>query len=253
MGALRDADDLQAVLAVIDAARDSDPPPAGLPDGVLRQLDALIRCDAVSYFEFDIAECAASFNQVCVDGEVTTVLDDPGGATGSPFFEHYWNTLSCSYPSRTGDDRTVTMQSDFYSQRQWRSTAMYNDCFRDLGYHYEVMCCLPTQGTRARRVLFFRSGEVDFTESDRLLLSLLRPHLGELSGDLLHARGAAPNLTPRQWQLLTLVAAGHTNAEIAARLYLSANTVRTHLENIFERLQVTTRTAAVARAFPHAR
>jgi len=51
-------------------------------------------------------------------------------------------------------------------------------------------------------------------------------------------------------QLLRLVADGHTNAQIARRLGLSEGTVRTHLENIFSRLQVTNRTAAVLHAFP---
>ncbi len=46
------------------------------------------------------------------------------------------------------------------------------------------------------------------------------------------------------------VAAGHTNIQIARRLGLSEGTVRTHLENIYGRLHVSSRTAAVNRAFP---
>jgi DNA-binding NarL/FixJ family response regulator len=45
------------------------------------------------------------------------------------------------------------------------------------------------------------------------------------------------------------VAAGHTNTQIARRIGLSEGTVRTHLENIYERLQVSSRTAAATRAF----
>jgi DNA-binding NarL/FixJ family response regulator len=48
-----------------------------------------------------------------------------------------------------------------------------------------------------------------------------------------------------------LVAAGHTNTQIARRLGLSEGTVRTHLVNIYGRLQVSSRTAAVTRAFPN--
>jgi DNA-binding NarL/FixJ family response regulator len=48
---------------------------------------------------------------------------------------------------------------------------------------------------------------------------------------------------------LRLVAAGHTNTQIARRLGISEATVRTHLENIYGRLQVSSRTAAVTRAF----
>jgi ATP/maltotriose-dependent transcriptional regulator MalT len=43
------------------------------------------------------------------------------------------------------------------------------------------------------------------------------------------------------------VAAGYSNRQIARRLEVSETTVRTHLENIFARLEVNSRTAAVAR------
>ena len=59
-----------------------------------------------------------------------------------------------------------------------------------------------------------------------------------------------PDLTPRQWELLRLIAAGRTNIQIARQLGLSEGTVRTHLENIYGRLQVSSRTAAVTHAFP---
>ena len=64
-----------------------------------------------------------------------------------------------------------------------------------------------------------------------------------------HRRGTLP-LTPRHWELLRLVAAGHTNTQIARQPGISAGTVRTHLQNIDAILQVPSRTAAVTRAFP---
>ncbi len=47
--------------------------------------------------------------------------------------------------------------------------------------------------------------------------------------------------------MLGLVARGKTNGEIAGALWLSPGTVRKHLENAFEKLDVHTRTAAAAR------
>jgi DNA-binding CsgD family transcriptional regulator len=54
-------------------------------------------------------------------------------------------------------------------------------------------------------------------------------------------------LTRREHEVVTLVAEGLTNAEIACRLWISPGTVRKHLENVFAKLGVHTRTAAVAR------
>jgi DNA-binding CsgD family transcriptional regulator len=54
-------------------------------------------------------------------------------------------------------------------------------------------------------------------------------------------------LTHREAEILRLVARGHTNKEIAATLYVSPLTIRTHLEHVYEKLGVGNRTEAVAR------
>jgi DNA-binding CsgD family transcriptional regulator len=95
----------------------------------------------------------------------------------------------------------------------------------------------------------FRDSSPDFSERDRALLALLRPHLHQAYLDA-ERRRRHEQLTPRQRDLLRLVAAGHTNAQIARRLGLSGATVRTHLANIYAKLQVSSRTAAVTCAFP---
>jgi DNA-binding CsgD family transcriptional regulator len=54
-------------------------------------------------------------------------------------------------------------------------------------------------------------------------------------------------LTPREHEVVMLVAEGLTNNQIAERLWISPGTVRRHLQNAFAKLGVHTRTAAVAR------
>jgi DNA-binding CsgD family transcriptional regulator len=145
--------------------------------------------------------------------------------------------------------------ADFYSAREWHSTGMYTDLYRRKGLEHELMLTLPARPGRGPgrtlRLFLFRGPGRDFTEADRALLTLLRPHLHQAYLDAERRRCPAPDLTPRHWQLLDLVAAGHTNAQIARRLGLAEGTIRTHLENIYSRLQVSSRTAAVSRAFPH--
>jgi LuxR family maltose regulon positive regulatory protein len=55
-------------------------------------------------------------------------------------------------------------------------------------------------------------------------------------------------LTDRELELLGRLAAGRTNRELARELFVSENTVKTHLKHIYAKLDVSTRTAAVERA-----
>ena len=58
-------------------------------------------------------------------------------------------------------------------------------------------------------------------------------------------------LTPRELEVLRLVAAGKSNREIASQLVVSEHTVARHVQNIFRKLRVSSRTAAAAFAFEH--
>jgi two-component system nitrate/nitrite response regulator NarL len=61
-------------------------------------------------------------------------------------------------------------------------------------------------------------------------------------------KGVQPEtkLTPRELDVLKLVAEGHSAPEIAARLYIEPSTVKSHLQNIYDKLGVSERAAAVA-------
>jgi len=237
--------ELRGLLEVIETARSIDVA-EGLPIALLVRVQALVACDLLSFVELDTARQVCFFDQSVPDGGYDDRRDqDPAD---SAFWRHYWDSLPCCYPDRSGDDRSVTALSDFYTQRQWHNTGMYADCLCD--FEREAMLCISAPAGRTRRLLFFRGPGADFDSRDRLLLSLLRPLLSELYQEIERRRRPVPDLTPRQWELLRLVAYGRTNAEIALDLVVTKDTVRKHLENIFARLGVTTRTGAVAQAFP---
>jgi DNA-binding NarL/FixJ family response regulator len=59
---------------------------------------------------------------------------------------------------------------------------------------------------------------------------------------------AFPELTAREFEILGLIAQGHSNLEIAQRLSLSHNTVRNYVSNIFSKLQVADRAQAIIKA-----
>jgi DNA-binding NarL/FixJ family response regulator len=69
-----------------------------------------------------------------------------------------------------------------------------------------------------------------------------------LVGRMQGGQAARPQLSARELEVLTLVAAGNSNRAIAAALFISESTVKTHLLHVFEKLEVADRTRAVTRA-----
>lgn len=244
--------DLRSLAGMVSAER-TDVPEEGLPLSLLFDLMDQIRCDYVQFNGFDSKQESVWFGQQTPDDDVDEI-DDQGLV--ETHWKHYWDCQPCSYPDRTGDLRSILTISDFYSAAQWHSSAMYCEFYKPQGLEHELQLCLPASpvgGTgpqRTVRLYLFRGPGSDFSERDRAILTLLRPHLLQAFVDNEHRRNPVPELTPRQWDLLRLMAAGHTNSQIARQLGLSEGTVRTHLENIYSRLQVQNRTAAVIRAFP---
>lgn len=59
---------------------------------------------------------------------------------------------------------------------------------------------------------------------------------------------AALGISPRELAVLHEIAAGRSNKEIAARLHVSPNTVKTHVARLFEKLEARRRTDAIAKA-----
>ena len=260
--------DLHALAAIVSQDRPDLPDGEGLPLSLLADLCDQIRCDKITLGRVNSARQADWLLQ-CIPALSDDELEASNAFDASnalefeerpPEWQHYWDChwdcQTCSYPDRTGDFRSVVTIGDFYSARQWHGTGMYCDYYRPGGLEHELQLCLPDPvGLSAApgqhlRLYLFRGPGPDFSERDRALLTLLRPHLHHAYLDAERRRHPVPQLTPRQTDLLRLLAAGHTNAQIARRLGLSEGTVRTHLENIYGRLQVNSRTAAVARAFP---
>lgn len=243
--------DLRALAAIVSEDRHDVPAKEGLPPSLLADLMGKIRCDVIGFAGFDSGRRETSSAQLMPDGgEVVTVDAAPVN------WQHYWHCQPCSYPDRTGDLRSIVTIADFYSARQWHCIGSRCGINRPMGFEHDLMLTLPAapdpvpEPGQTMRLFFFRGPGPDFSERDRALLTLLRPHLHQAYLDAERRRHPVPGLTPRQKDLLRLLAAGHTNTQIARRLGISEGTVRTHLENLYARLQVSGRTAAVTRAFP---
>jgi DNA-binding CsgD family transcriptional regulator len=236
--------DLHRLLGIVNDRR-TDLPLAGLPWSLLNDLRELIPSDWVTFWG-----CEHKPQHPTWFVQQTA----PDAADDEAYSRYYQDCPPVCYPERGGDLRQVIKYSDFYTPRQWHNSGIYRDYYRVAGVEHRLVLFLTAPGWAPKngtlRLAFSRGRGADFSERDRGLLALLRPHLHEAYLDAERGRHRTPQLTPRQWDLLRLIAAGHTNGQVARRLHVSEGTVRKHLENIYAKLQVTSRTAAVTCAFP---
>jgi DNA-binding CsgD family transcriptional regulator len=136
----------------------------------------------------------------------------------------------------------------------YHALPIYQEYFRPQGVEHGVEVPLPAPPGLDRFLILWRApSDPDFSDGDGTVLEVLRPHLGrmlelaELRRRLAGERPApSAALTPREQEILDLVAEGKTNAQIAERLWLSPGTVHKHLDNVYAKLGVHTRTAAAA-------
>jgi DNA-binding CsgD family transcriptional regulator len=236
--------DVRTMLRVVHPDDEASGPTQPIPVSVLAGLSGLIGCTSISFFQLDSERRTLPASQDLPEEDFTEALK---AQLTQAFWTHYPDSPSCRYPDESGDLTTVTAMSDFYTRRELHRTGMYADYLRPQGVEREIMLCLPSPRYRTVRLMLARGPGSDFSDRDRAILTLLRPHLYET-----YLRGVSPPeppLTPRQKELLRFVAAGCTNRQIARKLSVAESTVRKHLENIFDRLQVTSRAAAVARVF----
>jgi DNA-binding CsgD family transcriptional regulator len=196
------------------------------PKPVLRALQELVPCDVVTFHE-----------HTNNPGHVLVYTGDPVGEM-TPEIRASHRRLEHEDPFRPADGPRAL--SDFVSHRVFRRTAFYAEVHRPLGIEHMLQLYLDPRRSDAR--LEFDRAETDFSERDRRVLTLLLPHLRQV----LRSAPRRSSLTAREREILGHVADGRTNGEVAAMLGISSHTVRKHLENTYAKLQVHTRTAAVA-------
>jgi DNA-binding NarL/FixJ family response regulator len=116
---------------------------------------------------------------------------------------------------------------------------------------YEAARCRVLLG-RALRMMGDEASAVGYlTEARRAFAQLGAAAAERETAELLGEDDVPGGLTPRELEVLRLVAAGRSNPEVASELLLSEKTVARHLSNIFAKLDVGSRTAAAAFAYEH--
>jgi DNA-binding CsgD family transcriptional regulator len=216
---------------------------------VLSGLRALIPCDDISFQLMDVAEQRVTFLLVSDDG---VHREESVGAASEflrVFWQQFWEEDGCAGPLLSGDYVTPIHLCERWSRRAYANTPFGSELLAT-GLTDDVLVPMAPLRGIDRRLLLFRESGREFSEREKAMLALARPHVAELHTRRDRELRGEPNLTARQWEVLRRVATGASNTQIARGLGLSEATVRKHLENVFLRLGVQSRTEAVARVLP---
>ena len=191
-------------------------------------------------------------------GHRSVVSDQPGAISRREIeaFDHYFYDHPLVREHGRNPGAVTKRIADCLPDGAFRSSALFNEYYLAIGIDH--VAAVPIHVDQRLLVSFvLNRAAVPFSDRERELLDIVRPHLANLyrlsvAIDRAKATPAggwdtAP-LTPREREVLDWVAAGKTNRDIAAILGASPRTIEKHLERIYEKLGVETRTAAAMRA-----
>jgi DNA-binding CsgD family transcriptional regulator len=196
-------------------------------------------------------------------GETTIEVGDPGlyraellGALGRDWRDH-----PVLVPDLAAAARGARRLSDFVSPGGWHRRPLFNDFYRPLGMPHELSAQLEWGPAGSSCCIALHRSGRDFGRREWELLELLAPHLRAARSRVARRRSAVRDsllaagdpgaalarrlpITPREAEVLALLADGRTNAGIAHELGISPHTVVRHVDHIYRKLEVQTRAAA---------
>jgi DNA-binding CsgD family transcriptional regulator len=234
--------DLEGALGFVHAASSAQATEP-FPRPVVESLARLVPGVAVGYAEWSLETHVAL--GVAVETPAIPMPRDISEARAA---------LCSTYPlsmMSLREARQACRLSDFASRSALHRLEYYDCVLRPFGIEHQMRLFLPAPRGFARFFSFSRQVlDGDFSDRERAVLDLLRPFLIAMRERFELRASPTPigidSLTAREEEILQWVALGKTNDQIATSLVVSTHTVRKHLENIYAKLGVHTRTAAVA-------
>jgi len=187
-------------------------------------------------------------------GHRSVVSDSPGSISRREievFDRHFYDHPLVREHGRNPAAVTRRIE-ELVPEAEFHRTPLYNDYYRII--RIDHVMAVPIHVDRRFLVSFvLNRSRRGFSDRDRARLEIIRPHLGSLyrlsiAAGWVPGKDVAESLTPREQDVLRWLAAGKTDRDIAAVLEISPRTVHKHLQHLYEKLGVETRTAAVMRA-----
>lgn len=236
---------LQFVNQVADAMGDEDGYVRSSRDGLAR----LVPCELTT-----LSICHLASGRRTVHGDATGSI----GAAERECFDRHFREHPLVQVHGGQRHPHVHRISDSWSLSAFRGTALYADYYRRIGI--DCVLAMPVYQADGWLVSWVlnRRGR-DFSEREAGLLDQVRAPLARFFRQTEGLARLAPALatpqpsplaplTPRERQVLQWVAAGKTDRDIAQIIGISPRTVHKHLQHVYTKLGVETRTAAAMRA-----
>ena len=200
----------------------------------------------------------------CIQGIFTLIDDVDGMPQSSNTYvwgneAHYLDKFKEGGYERDGLLAAASLKPNSYAMRdsdlmpesERMNSRLYQDIYIPEGVHYVMRITLIWQSKMIGQFAFFRPREADdFSNHDLALGNLLAPHLTLKLAQLKRSpaeggrNAQARNefkLTPRELEVVTLVAEGLSDEKIAEKLFVSNSTVKKHLYNAYSKMGVSNR------------
>lgn len=148
--------------------------------------------------------------------------------------------------------RGVAVDVEFFGRAQLERTRTYRDLIAPHRGRRSMLMFMVTPAGPVATLVLGRTRMSSFTAADCETLANARALFTvceQAVASRQHVEAAAPELTPRERELVHYLRLGYTNREIASACGTSFRTVRNQFSRLFEKLEVSTRSEAVARSF----
>ena len=220
----------QAVLCVGELELDAGDPAAATDaaERVLRRLDADNLIDRVPALEL-LARASAAAGDEAAAETAAAAVERAAAQLGTPYMRGRARAMAA---------RVLSAADDHDGARLAAEDAV--DLFGE--------CSAPYEAAQARIVLSRSLKALGHADRAQAEAETARVTLTRLGADAEARRATDAELSPRELEILRLVAEGLNDPEIAERLFLSRHTVHRHVANVRAKLRTPSRAAAVAEA-----
>lgn len=153
------------------------------------------------------------------------------------------------------NEAIVYRDSNWINVSTRENSVIYNSWMKPMGAYYSLGCTIVSNNIMYGSITIFRDKLTgDFTDDDLDILTIINRHLNKRFS-LQYPKGLPEHgtniddglrekyfLSKREDEVLRLIIKGHSNNEISRLLFISENTVKKHVNNIYSKIGVNTRT-----------